>query len=130
MQLIKHTIQGKKGVTVCYTIPNFRFDDDAKQLKWDAFRFHTPEGDKKDADGFQYFDVPADYVPIQRDDQLNKQLLVITTLKKGVEALEIYQGATPEPITIGLEGDIIATGIIPSDPNRDIIIDYKEVTDA
>ena len=33
-------------------------------------------------------------------------------------------------MTIGLEGDITASGFIPADPGEEISIDYKEVTDG
>ena len=48
MILNRHTIKGKKGETVCYALPNFRFDSSDNKLKWDAFRFYTPEGNQTD----------------------------------------------------------------------------------
>ncbi|MCP5053369.1 MAG: hypothetical protein GY940_39760, partial [bacterium] len=55
MILNKNTVQGKKGETVCYTMPGFQFDDSDNNLKWDAFRFYTPEGDITDEEGHRYF---------------------------------------------------------------------------
>jgi hypothetical protein len=130
MILNKHTIKGKKGETVCYTLPNFRFDSSDNKLKWDAFRFYTPEGNQTDDQGFKYFDVPGDEVLIERDDTLNKELLIIVTKDQGTEVVEILEGAETEAITIGLEGDIAASGFIPADPGEEISINYKEVTDG
>jgi len=130
MQLIKHTIHGKKGSTVCYSISNFRFDSSDETIKWDAFRFYTPKGDKTDEQGFLYFDVPSDEVSITRDDDLNKMLVVLVTVGNGVEAIETFEDDEGEPITIGLEGDIIISSFIPVSPLQEIIIDYKEVTNG
>jgi hypothetical protein len=130
MILNKHTIKGKKGETVCYTLPNFRFDSSDNKLKWDAFRFYTPEGNQTDDDGFKYFDVPGDDALIERDDTLNKELMIIVTKDEGTEVVEILEGAETEPITIGLEGDIVAAGFISADAAEEITIDYKEVTNG
>jgi hypothetical protein len=128
MLLNRHTITGKKGETVCYTMPNFRYDDNDNKLKWDAFMFYTPAGIQSDDQG-TYFDVPGDEYLIERDDTLNKSLLIKVTLS-GTEVIEILEGAQMEEIVIGLEGDIVCTGFIPVDPEVEIVIDYKEVTDG
>ncbi|NIM11528.1 MAG: hypothetical protein GTO45_16530 [Candidatus Aminicenantes bacterium] len=130
MILNRHTIKGKKGETVCYTLPNFRFDSSDNKLKWDAFRFYTPEGNQTDDDGFKYFDVPGDEALIERDDTLNKELMIIVTKDQGTEVVEILEGAETEAIVIGLEGDIVAAGFIPADAAEEITIDYKEVTNG
>jgi hypothetical protein len=130
MQLTKHTIHGKKGTTVCYTLPNFRFDSSDNKLKWDAFRFYTPEGDRADDEGFKYFHVSGDEYLIERDDTLNKEFMIIVTKDEGTEVVEILEGAETEAIVIGLEGDIVAAGFIPADAAKEITIDYKEVTDG
>lgn len=130
MQLNKHTIQGKKGATVCYTLTNFRFDSSDNKLKWDAFRFYTPEGNQTDDEGFKYFDVPADEYLIERDDTLDKEFMIIADKEEGIEIVEILEGAETEAIIIGLEGDIMAAGFIPADPAAEINIDYKEVTNG
>jgi len=126
MTLNKHTIEGKKGETVFYTMPNFRYEDN--KLKWDAFRFYTPEGNQTDDEGFKYFDVPGDETLIGRDDTLNKELMIIVTKDQGTEIVEILEGAEMEEITIGLEGDIVCTGYIPAAVGEEITINYKEVT--
>lgn len=128
MQLNKHTVQGKKGKTVCYTLTNFRFDPGENKLKWDAFRFYTPEGGQTDEEGFAYFDVPADEIPILRDDSLNKEFMILVTKDEGVEFLEVLEDAEIQGFSIGLEGDIAATGFIPTNPGEEIVIDYKEVS--
>ncbi|MCP5105082.1 MAG: hypothetical protein GY950_16965 [bacterium] len=128
MIINKSTIRGVKGTTVCYTLENFRFDNSDGQIKWDAFKFYTPLGDLTDDEGFKYFDVPADDVPIDRDADLSKGLMVMVTKDNGIEAIETLEGAESDMVSIGLEGDIIVSGYIPSDPGEDIIIDYKEVT--
>jgi hypothetical protein len=130
MILNKHTIRGKKGSTVCYTIPNFHFDINDNHLKWDDFRFYTPLGESMDEEGFRYFDVPADEVLIERDDTLTKDLIIIATQEEGVEVIETLEGAEGEVITIGLEGDIIVSGTIPASEEEEITIDYKEVTNG
>ncbi|MGD2087257.1 MAG: hypothetical protein PVH61_13820 [Candidatus Aminicenantes bacterium] len=83
-------IKGNKGKTVIYSIPNFQYDD--LKIKWDAFKFFTPVGDQVDAEGFSYFDVPADVIPITRDDTLDKVIFVIS----------IYTGSQFEVIPIEL----------------------------
>ncbi len=130
MQLNKQTIHGKKGATVCYTLPNFRLDSSDNKLKWNAFRFYTPEGNQTDDEGFRFFDVPGDEVLIERDDTLNKEFMIIVTKDQGTEVVEILEGAETEAIVIGLEGDIVAAGFIPADPAGEINIDYKEVTNG
>lgn len=128
MILNKHTIKGKRGKTVCYFLPNFRYDINDK-LKWDSFRFYTPEGDQTDDEGFKYFDVPGEEILLQRDVNLNKILMIIITKNEGTEILEIYEGAEMELLSVGLEGDIVVSGFIPSDPQQEISINYKEVID-
>lgn len=125
MNLIKITITGKKGKTVNYS-PQFQENENA--LSWESFRFYTPVGGAVDAQGFNYYDVPAGQVQIEREE-IPKTLLIIVTQERGVEAMEIYQGAeaTMEPVIIGLEGDIIATGRIPADVQEEILIQFKEV---
>jgi hypothetical protein len=124
----KHTIRGKKGDTICYTCSNLRLDDG--KIKWDAFRFYTPVGTLIDDDGYKYYDVPADEVPIQRDPMLKIELIIVVTQNSGVEAYEVPVGAEGGIGPIGLEGDIIVTAVIPSAPDEEIICDYKEVTNG
>lgn len=130
MRINKQIIVGEKEKSVCYNVKNFRFDEGDNKLKWDDFKFYTPAGPKKDNRGFHFFDVPADEVTIKRDDALNKSLMVMVTRDRGIEAVEIYEGAEAENISIGLEGDIVITGFIPADPMVEITVDYKEVSDG
>jgi hypothetical protein len=119
------TVQGKKGETVCYSIPNFAYNEASSSLSWDTFRFYTPEG-ILDEGGYKYFEVEEDEVLVERDMSLNKALFVIAK-STGVEAIEIYEG-TSANISMGLEGDIIITGYIPADTGVEIQVEYKEVT--
>jgi hypothetical protein len=128
IDLTKHTIKGKIGSTVVYRLANLRFDESDNKLKWDSFRFYTPLGNRVDEKGYKFFAVPADEIPIERDDILDKELAVIITEKNGVEAVEIFEDAENETISIGLEGDIVVTGFIPADPQKEIELHYKEVT--
>ena len=131
--LEKQTIIGKKGITVVYSIANFRFDVNNNKLKWDQFRFYTPEGSSTETiDGIEYkfFTVSAEEYLLERHVSLDKNLMVITEVGKPTKAIEIEDGATGEQITLGLEGDIIISGYIPTDPTVDIEIKYKEVTDG
>jgi hypothetical protein len=125
--LNKHTIQGIRGRTVVYTLADFQFDETTSRLRWNAFRFYTPVGDRTDEDGFNYFDIPADEVLIERDTALDKDFTIVISSGE-VTVIYILEGATGGNINInGLEGDIIASGIIPCDTSEDITIDYKEV---
>jgi hypothetical protein len=125
--LNKHTIRGKKGETVYYTIPNFTLEDSI--IKWDPFKFYTPVGDQTE-DGFTYFNVPSEQILIERDDTLDKEFIIIITKDQAVEFIEILEGAESGTIQIGLEGDIVASGFIPANPAEEINIDYKEVSDG
>ncbi|MCP5046721.1 MAG: hypothetical protein GY940_06090, partial [bacterium] len=118
------------GETVCYTMTGFQFDDSDNNLKWDAFRFYTPEGDITDEEGHRYFDVPADEIPIERDDTLNKHMMIIVTKNDGAEVVEVMEGAEFEGVSIGLEGDIVANGFIPAAPGEEIVFNYMEVTNG
>jgi hypothetical protein len=124
MLFSKKIIHGIKGKTVCYSINNIR--DETGYLKFDGFAFFTPFGSQQDQEGYKYFDVPADQILVERDESLDKTLLIKVT-ESIVEAIEIYDGAEFEPINIGLEGDIVAMIYIPSDSGKDIEVEYKEV---
>ena len=129
VNLEKSTIIGKKGITVVYSINNFRFDSQDNKLKWDAFKFYTPEGNLEE-DSFKYFDVSAEEYLIERHASLNKQLLIKVTVADGIEAIEIEEGVNSPMIEIGLEGDIIIFADIPTDTAKDITVNYKEVLDG
>lgn len=130
INLIKHTIKGKMGSTIVYRLTNLGFDESVNKLKWDSFRFYTPLGNQVDENDRRYFEVPADEIPIERDDTLNKEIQVKITKDEGVEMIEVFEGAETDPISIGLEGDIVVFGVIPTDPQNDIEIHYKEVTNG
>jgi hypothetical protein len=126
MEIIKNQIKGKKGVTVCYTIPNFRFDETESKLKFDEFKFYTPAGEQDD--GVKYFDVAGDEVLLERDTELDKKIFIVCTKDEGVIAYEILEGEDLDLI-YGLEGDIVCIVFIPADPMEKIKIEYKEVYD-
>lgn len=130
VNLTKHTINGSYENTVVYTITNFRYDDGDDKLKWDAFKFYTPEGTQvEDGTGYHYFDIGTEEYLLERHATLNKELIIKADETSGVEAIEIEEGSEADGITMGLEGDIILSGIIPSTADgSDIEIDYKEVT--
>lgn len=130
MKLNKHLIQGEKGKTVCYTVPDLTFDESRHTIQWGAFRFYTPEGNLEDNEGFRFFNVPADSVSVVRDEDLDKNLLIMATRENGVAALELYAGADHDPIILGLEGDIFISAHIPALREAEIVIDYKEVTNG
>lgn len=128
VSLSKHTIHGRKGKTVCYTLEYFRFDETESKLKWDSFPFYTPHGTETDEQNFKYIDVPADEIGIQRDPVLDKDFLITITVESGVEVFEILEGAEGPTLVSGANGDIVATGNIPADTSLDIKFDYKEVS--
>lgn len=123
--MIKHTITGKKGKTVCYTIANIDFT--ANTLTWDPFIFYTPHGDLTDAQGNKYFNVPPDSITLQREE-LDKRFYLKISVTAEPELIVIYQDEKPaQPLVVGLEGDICVYGHIPTDPLQEIQIHYKEV---
>lgn len=124
----KKTIKGKKGETVCYSISNFRFENGS--ICWDTFNFYTPTGTQLDGEGNAYFVVPTISETIQRDDTLDKEVLIKVTQTEGIEIIEILDGAVYPSISIGLEGDIVCKAYVPTDPQESIQIEYKEVTDG
>ncbi len=133
VNLEKQIIIGKKGLTVVYSMANFRFDTSDNKLKWDQFRFYTPEGDSTetvDSIEYKFFTVSAEEYLLERHASLNKILMISTAVGSPTKAIEIEDGAAGEQIVLGLEGDIIISGHIPTDPTVDIEIKYKEVTDG
>ncbi|MCP5106005.1 MAG: hypothetical protein GY950_21655 [bacterium] len=137
MKLEKLTIHGKKGKTVCYSLPNFRFDDRDNKLKWDAFRFYTPVGKIADQEGRRFFNVMGAEVLIRRNHSRDSKLILKITRERGLEVLEFPDSARTAAAGDGaasftghadLEGDIVATAFIPANPGKEIVIHYKEVT--
>jgi len=124
----KIAIIGEKGKTVCYTINNFRYENES--ICWESFNFYTPLGVSIDTEGHAYFEVPAISEIIQRDETLNKEVLIKVTQAEGIEIIEILEGAAPLKIAIGLEGDIVCMAYVPADLLEDIQISYKEVTNG
>lgn len=127
MKLVKHEIKGSLGQGVVYQLNGLCSNQESNNLQWNSFRFYTPQGKQTDQHGFHYFDVPADSIPVERDDTLDKILIIMVTQDKGIEVLEIFAGAEMETTTIGLEGDIIATVSIPANEEQEIMVNYKEV---
>lgn len=126
MSINKLSIEGTKGVTVCYSIPNITFTNN--HLTWDTFKFYTPLGTQSDTEGNNYFDVLALDELINRDDTLNKDVYVIVTAS-GIEIIEILEGEQYS-MSIGMEGDWVCRLIVPSDTGQEILVEYKEVTDG
>jgi hypothetical protein len=126
--LQKRVIGGRLGETLCYKLKNFRYDDVEFKIKWDSSRFYTPAGLSIDEAGHKYFDIPATEILIERDEVLNKDLVVIAKAGQEVEVIETLEGAESESETIGPNGDFICSGYIPASLNEDIIIYYKEAT--
>lgn len=130
MILKKHTIQGRKGKTVCYSLPNFRYDGSDNKLKWDAFRFYTPLGHIADNEGFRFFNVMGEQILLRRDERFNKELNVRITQERGIEVFDVPEGTETDSFATGLEGDVVITAFIPADPDDEITVDYIEVTDG
>ena len=119
--------KGTKGSTVCYKLNNIRIESGV--LKWDPFPFYTPLGDQTDESGFKYFDVPAkEYVIPDRDPSVDMEIVIKVTKDGGVEPSAPIVGADIQPISLGLEGDVIVMGYIPADTNIEIEITPREVT--
>ncbi len=128
INLKKKTIIGTYNFTVVYTINNFRVD--GNYIKWDSFKFYTPEGTLTENEtGYKYFNVSTEEYLLERHPLLHKNLLIKVDETNGLMAIEVEEGSNGEMIEFGLEGDIIITGYIPSTSNgSDIEIQYKEVT--
>lgn len=127
MALIQHTFYGKKGETVLLSFNNIRIEGD--YILWDEFQFYTPVGDLTDVDGYKYFTVPSTQIDIPRDPLLDYQVFVIIRTS-GIEVLKVYEGEEPEKFHVDLEGLIAIDGVIPSDTNSEVILNYYEVDNA
>jgi hypothetical protein len=130
MILKRVTIHGRKGETVCYSLPNFRYDGIDKKIKWDAFRFYTPLGQIADNEGFRFFNVIGKQILMQRDKSFNKELFVKITQERGIEVFEVPEGTETNSFATGLEGDIVVTAFIPTNPIDEITVEYKDVIDG
>jgi hypothetical protein len=53
--------------------------------------------------------------------------VTINSVEKGLEAIEWDIDAQRDGVSMGLEGDILVRGFIPTDNEKDIIVDYMEV---
>ena len=126
----KQIIRGRMGRTVCYSMPNFRFDRSDNKIKWDAFRFYTPLGNIADSEGTRFFNVMGGAIPVHRDRWVNKQLFVKITRNRGIETFQVPGYAKINSRAATLEGDIVVTIFIPTDPGEEITVLYKEVTDG
>lgn len=128
---IKNSIKGKKGKTVCYTFNLEITENTIINIKWEPWRFYTPEGNLVEAEsGCKYFEVQALNEDFNRET-IDKEILIGVKYEteSTINVIERYQGSQEEnPFQIyGLEGDIVLTGIIPADPEQEIQIEYKEV---
>lgn len=118
---------GEKGKTIIYSIPNVRIVDDS--LMWDSFRFYTPVGTLVDSEGYHYFDVLGDELLIERDEALDREIVVFVTQQNGIEAAGFYEGELPSIPSFDSDGDIIINIFIPCNPENEIKIEVKEVID-
>ncbi len=135
----KINIAGKKGKTVCYTIQNLLITEGTTSIniKWDPWRFYTPAGNLTEAGtDNKYFEVQALDETLTRET-LDKEIVIAIKLdtasgESNIYVIEKYlveQGDLPIKIE-GLEGDFVLWGTIPADPEQEIQIEYKEVTNA
>jgi len=131
MSVNNSMIKGKKGCGVVYKVENFAFDEDNETISFDAYRFYTPIAELEDSEGFKYFDVDEDLIPLERDDTFNTYFyLIVRTTGNGVtEYFPVLEPADFD-IRLGIEGDIVCLGFIPTDPNEAISITLKEVTNG
>lgn len=128
MSLTKHTFSGQLGKTVIYSINNLQIETANDFLSWASWRFYTPVGQQTDEEGQHYFDVAACQIPIQREER-SYNIIVTVTRDEGIVVYKIYEGEEPDRFSIGLEGDSVLDGFIPSSPDEEISITYYEVTD-
>jgi hypothetical protein len=130
MTLKKVTVLGRKGKTVCYSLSNLRYDSIDNKLKWDAFRFYTPLGHIADNEGLRFFNVMGGQIQLQRDECFNKKLYVRITQERGIEVFEVPEGTEKNSFATGLGGDIVVTAYIPANPDNEISVEYRDVTDG
>jgi hypothetical protein len=113
----------KKGNGVYFQISNPRYETEA--FKFDQFKFYSPEGDKDDGDGFTYFQVQADEVPILRDAMYDKEIFVIIEqVNVNYYPVFLHPEAVGLTKSIGLDGELMAKINVPV--VGDIIIEYFE----
>lgn len=124
MIITTRTIRGAKGKTVAYSIP---WTQTETAIAWPEWRLYTPEGPEVEPEtGHRYIPVDAGSVGFSRDAELDKDCLLLVTAA-GVELVEILEGAQVDPISVGLEGDIVATATIPADTTAPVVVTIKEV---
>jgi hypothetical protein len=130
--LNKITINGKKGITVCYQINNFRYDSATSTIAWDLFRFYSPRATETDDEGFNYLTIEAVEIDVTPETNLNKSILIKISMTDtdAVQVYITYEGeAEPDVKATGSDADIVITGTIPSlNSGESLEIDYKEVT--
>lgn len=118
MIINKHTLIGKQGETVIYS---FDVIENGNQIIIRNLNFNSPVGELIGDE-----DIIIDLVREEVDKHLQVEVYV-DDREDDIIVKEIYITAEVEPVIIGLEGDIILTGYIPSDTNQEITINYKEV---
>ncbi len=127
MKLNKHTIKTMKGKGICYRLSDFRFDAADNKVKWEAFRFYTPIGPIANGDGRRFFNVMGGQVPLTRDKEKDKRIVVKISLSRGTQYFEFYGEEKNDVAQHGLGGDVAVICYIPADPRQEITTDYKEV---
>lgn len=125
MEITKNTVTGKLGQTVIYSMPNVRYENSS--LCWDSFRFYTPLSSTVDNNNNGYFDVPAGEVEISRDEVFDKTVFIAVEIGKEPTAYSVLEGESWSK-SIGLEGDFVATIIVPHDTAQPIQCWYIEVS--
>jgi len=126
ISLNKRTVKNVIGKGIVYSFKNFHADENDNKIKWDNFKFYTPLGNLTNANGRRYFEVEAEEYVIERGT-ISKRFIIKVDKENGLEAIEWDIDSTREGIRMGLEGDIIVRGFIPSDPTQEITIVYMEV---
>jgi len=131
MYLENITISGRKGFTVFYSfIPVLTEIVDGINIKWDGFKFYSPIGPL--SDGENYFEVPSINENIFKDSSFDKEIFIAIKFESecNVNIIERYIGSIDEaPLEyVGMEGDIILSGVLPSTSSSDQIqMKIKEV---
>ena len=125
--IIKGDIKYKqqKGKGVYYQIPNLRYEEQTSLLKFDSFKFFTPAGDLRDGEGFYFFQVQADEIPIERDTTYNKEIFVI--INRGTVdyyPVFLHSDAVGLSLKLGQDSELMAKINIPV--NGEIIIEFFE----
>lgn len=127
--LKKLSIQGSTD-TLNYQF-NVSFDGLTSTLTWLAFRKYSPIGTQTDGDGLNYFDINEGNFVLEQDPDLSYELYIYSTYGV-VKILKIWEDADQEDadhpgVTLGQEGDIFISCMVPRTGDGDPEIEYKEV---